>query len=125
MKQRILVVDDTPISRLATVMVLSDLDIIADEAYCASDALLLLKRHNYQLVLMDHDMPGMTGSECVRVIRSRERDTESHVPVVAFTASNCVETKEECMASGMDDFFSKDISSAELVKIVSKWMRKD
>ncbi len=122
MKPRILIVDDTPMCRLNAINSLLCLDIIADEAYCAEDALKLVGRKSYDLILMDHDMPGMSGIECTREIRRRECGTGAHIAIVGFTGNENEGVRDDCLKSGMDDVLVKGAMPIELVEIVSRWL---
>lgn len=67
-------------------------------------------------------MPVMDGYLATAAIRRSEKDTLSHVPIVAMTANAMVGDRERCLASGMDDYVSKPVRRAELLAVVKKWL---
>ncbi len=75
------------------------------------------------LILMDVQMPEMNGYEATRVIRTMEHNT--HVPIIALTASNVKGEKEKCLEAGMDDFVVKPIVEESLALAFDKWLTSD
>jgi CheY-like chemotaxis protein/HPt (histidine-containing phosphotransfer) domain-containing protein len=69
----------------------------------------------FDLVLMDVQMPEMSGFEATQAIRDRERKTRRHVPIVALTAHAMQGDRERCLAAGMDEYLAKPVDGAELV----------
>jgi PAS domain S-box-containing protein len=82
------------------------------------EALALLDQQEFDLVLMDMQMPDMDGLEATRVIRERERTTGRHLPVLAMTAHAREGVRDECLAAGMDGYVSKPIRDEELWEAV-------
>lgn len=75
----------------------------------------------YDLILMDVQMPGLSGLEATRIIRERERDKGGHVPIIAMTAHAMSEDQDVCRAAGMDDYISKPFRFEELFSIIDKY----
>ena len=73
------------------------------------EALAQWRQNDFDLILMDVQMPDMTGLEATTLIR-REEAIGAHVPIIAMTASAMTEDRDRCLAAGMDDFISKPVS---------------
>lgn len=71
------------------------------------------------LILMDCHMPVMDGYCAARAIRSAERASQRHIPIVAVTAGSC---RQECTAAGMDDYIEKPYSSVDLINVLGRWV---
>lgn len=82
------------------------------------EALAALDRENFALVLMDVQMPVMSGLEATAAIRKNEESTGAHLPIVAMTASAMQGDKERCLQAGMDDYISKPVRFKELLEKV-------
>jgi CheY-like chemotaxis protein len=90
---------------------------------CATDgrqALAVLEKRGFDLVLMDVEMPNMDGLEASAAIREREKATGGHIPIIAMTAHVMKGDREKCLAAGMDGYVSKPIRPAELVDAIRK-----
>lgn len=86
-------------------------------------ALELLEKMNFDLILMDVQMPEMDGLEATRTFRDREKTVGGHVPIIAMTAYAMKGDKERCLESGMDGYISKPISGQELYETIEHIMR--
>jgi CheY-like chemotaxis protein len=84
-------------------------------------ALAALDRAAFDVVLMDVQMPEMDGFEATAAIRGRERETGSHLPIIAMTAHAMQGDRERCIAAGMDDYISKPLKAAELIELLEKF----
>jgi signal transduction histidine kinase/DNA-binding response OmpR family regulator len=82
------------------------------------EALEQWRQGDFDLILMDVQMPEMTGLEATKRIR-REEAIGTHVPIVAMTASAMSEDRDHCLAAGMDDFISKPVSSKVIEEIIA------
>ena len=82
------------------------------------EALEALARESFDLVLMDVQMPEMDGLEATRAIRSQENETGRHLPIVAMTAHAMKGDRERCLEAGMDDYLSKPVQQAELLRVL-------
>jgi PAS domain S-box-containing protein len=81
-------------------------------------ALAALRRAQYDLVLMDVQMPEMDGLEATRSLRSSEAGTDRHQPVIAMTALVMQGDKERCLAAGMDGYLTKPIRPRSLDEVL-------
>lgn len=122
---RILVVDDTLINLVVAEALLNTTGIQVDTAESGEDALKLIEANEYDLVFMDHFMPGMDGVETTEKIRALQDTTKSNLPVIALTADAMAGVKEELMSKGMNDFLSKPIIVKEMYQVLRKWLPKD
>ncbi len=86
-----------------------------------SEALLAVKRGDFDLILMDVQMPLMDGFEATKHIRKNEKTTGAHIPIIALTAHTMKGDNEKCIAAGMDYFLSKPIKPEELFLLLSKF----
>lgn len=92
------------------------------EVICADNgvnALEILKRQRFDLILMDLQMPEMDGYVTTRKIRESE-GVDQHMPIVALTAAAMVGEREKCLEAGMDDYLSKPVDYAQLIKTVNQ-----
>jgi signal transduction histidine kinase/CheY-like chemotaxis protein len=83
-------------------------------------ALAALDRAPFDVALMDVQMPEMDGFEATAVIRERERETGSHLPIIAMTAHAMPGDRERCIAAGMDSYIAKPLNVAELIELLEK-----
>ena len=90
------------------------------------EAVAALSRRDYDLVLMDVQMPEMDGLQATRTIRKTEKTNQhnGHIPIIALSANAMKGDKERCLAVGMDDYLSKPIEPNELFKVLNKWLVK-
>lgn len=117
---RILVVEDHPANQYVVKSMLEALKCNAAMASSGAEALELLSREKFDLILMDCRMPGMDGIETTRRIRA---ELKQPVPIIAMTANNMPEDVERCMQSGMDDFLAKPFGRAVLHDMLCKWLK--
>ena len=75
---------------------------------------------DYDLVLMDCQMPEMDGYEATRTIRARERD--QHTPIIAITANVMEGDQQKCLDAGMDDYIAKPFKREDLVRAFERWL---
>lgn len=78
----------------------------------------------FDLVLMDCQMPAMDGFSATKAIREGEQRTGRHMTIVALTAHAIDNHRERCLAAGMDDYMSKPFTQAELGEMVQRWIRR-
>jgi CheY-like chemotaxis protein len=111
---RILLAEDNPINQRVA---LSLLERRGHSVTCASNGREVVEEFvaaSFDLVLMDVQMPEMSGFDATAAIRRHETVTGGHVPIVALTARAMKGDREECLASGMDGYLSKPIRPGEL-----------
>ena len=80
---------------------------------------------NFDLILMDMQMPEMDGIEATRLIRNWEEKNERRVPIVALTANAIKGDREKCIEGGMDDFVTKPINRDLFFEVIEKQLERD
>lgn len=120
--KHVLVVEDNATNRKVLSAQLSILGIIADVANDGQQALDMLERKRYDMVLTDVHMPRLNGYQLVEQIRKDDAYTDSHIPVIAITANALDEDKARCIEAGMDGHISKPIDINTLDAVFNKWL---
>lgn len=117
-KLNILVAEDHDVNRVLIEAILSVYDVTFSFALNGKEAVDEIKENSYDLVLMDINMPVMTGLEATQVIR---KELDCHIPIIALTANAVEGDKERFLENGMDDYLSKPIDIKALEKILKKY----
>jgi CheY-like chemotaxis protein len=117
---RVLVADDHEANRQLAATVLTKRGHRCAEATDGHEALALLERELFDIVLMDVQMPGMDGFQATAAIRDKEKSTGQHLPVIALTAHAMKGDREKCLAAGMDAYLAKPLRPRELVTLVER-----
>ena len=115
---RILVVEDDSVIRNILSMMLKRADFEVDVAEDGLIGVEMWEKGEYDLVLMDVQMPRMNGFEATSTIREKERTRGGHIPIVAITAYALEKDKEECLAAGMDAYMSKPIDFKKCIEMI-------
>jgi CheY-like chemotaxis protein/HPt (histidine-containing phosphotransfer) domain-containing protein len=118
--KKVLVVDDIPVNQKLLLLHLKRLGYEADVASNGQEALDMLAEKAYELILMDCDMPVMSGFEAASRIRSNEAYSHRRIPIIALTSYDREGDKEKCIASGMDDYITKGASQKELKDTIER-----
>ena len=119
-RARILLVEDNPVNQLVAKGMLAKLGCQVQLATQGAEALELLELDDFDLVLMDCNMPVMDGYEASRRIRQSGRWPD--LPIVALTANAMPEERERCRAAGMNDYLAKPFRREELLALVEHWV---
>lgn len=119
---RILLADDEPVNREIVLMLLEEAGQIADIAEDGAGAVALAECNDYDLILMDMQMPQLDGLEATRRIRALPRHAET--PIVAITANAFAEDRQCCLAAGMNDFLTKPVTTATLYATLLRWLAR-
>ncbi|MDR1532660.1 MAG: transporter substrate-binding domain-containing protein [Clostridiales bacterium] len=117
---RILAVDDSETNLSVLRGLLSPLRARLDSCLSGEDAIALVRQNQYDLIFMDHMMPGMDGIETTKALR--ELEGGDAVPIVALTANVITGMREIFLENGFTDFLSKPIEISKLNKIMAKWI---
>ncbi|GHT17196.1 hypothetical protein FACS1894189_2630 [Planctomycetales bacterium] len=123
--KRILLVEDVKVNILvATGMIVAQGHTL-DIAENGIQALEKLRENDYDLVLMDCQMPEMDGYHCTQEIRSGNSGVRNpKIPIIAMTAHAMSGDREKCLEAGMDDYISKPIDRKQLVDAIRQWGNK-
>jgi len=119
---RILVAEDNIINQKVAMRILDvKLGYHADAVANGTEVIDSLSRQDYDLVLMDCQMPEMDGYEATRAIRDPNSPVRNHaIPIIAMTANAMKGDREKCLAAGMDDYVAKPISPRELAEAIER-----
>jgi signal transduction histidine kinase/ActR/RegA family two-component response regulator len=124
--RRLLLVEDNFVNQRVAVYMLNKLGHRVDVAKHGREAVDMLGKIAYDLVLMDCQMPEMDGFEATRIIRDRSSAVLDHdVPVIAMTANAFPEDRARSLASGMNDFLAKPVDRSVLASMLAKWMKPE
>ncbi len=121
---RILLAEDNIINQKVAQKTLNNLGYNVDVVANGLEAVRALEIFNYDLVLMDCQMPEMDGYEATGMIRDAGSNVLNHrVPIVAMTANAMNEDRENCLRAGMDDYVSKPVKKEIITSVLDKWLR--
>lgn len=118
---RILLAEDNAMNQMLTARALQRAGYTVDSVSEGNAAVEAATAHDYDLILMDVQMPGLSGLEATRRIRSIE-GPRGRTPILALTANAGREAAEICRAAGMDDHLSKPFRRDDLVAAVRRWL---
>jgi len=118
---KVLVVEDNRVNRMVAEKMLTRLGCAVECVESGEEALRRLAEEDYDIVLMDVNMPGMDGLETTRRIREQERGLRRTV-IVAMTARAMDGDREICLEAGMDDYISKPVTVSELKRVLHRWL---
>jgi len=110
----VLLVEDNLINRRVAVSILEKSGHRISTANDGAEALNMLERQHFDIILMDMQMPVMDGLEATRLIREKEAGSTTRIPIIAMTANAMQGDRETCLEAGMDDYLAKPIKAPEL-----------
>jgi CheY-like chemotaxis protein len=88
------------------------------------EALQILEKQSFDLVLMDVQMPEMDGLKTTGFIRKKEKKLGGHIPIIAMTAHAVKGDRERCLKAGMDDYVSKPLQPEKMLETIDKTVKK-
>ena len=117
---RVLVVEDVPSQQKLLVTVLKKAGHLVSSADSGQQALEQFRRQSFDIILMDVQMPGMSGLDAMRAIRDSEKVTGAHVAIVAITAHALGGDEDRCLAAGADSYLRKPVRLVELMSLLKQ-----
>ncbi len=121
---RILIAEDNLVNQKVAIYMLEKKGHQVTGVMNGQEALAALEKGNYELVLMDVQMPVMDGFQATRAIREKEKETGEYTPIIAMTAHAMKGDREKCLEMGMDDYISKPLNSQQLEETILRVMNK-
>jgi len=119
---RVLLVEDNEINQEVAIGQLEDAEAFVDLAENGEIALRMVKDNDYDVVLMDMQMPVMDGIEATRILRAEPR--HQTLPIIAMTANAMASDREVCLEAGMNDHIAKPIDPDQLFSVLLRWIRR-
>jgi PAS domain S-box-containing protein len=121
---KVLIVDDMVINQLLVKTIIEDLGFETETAKNGKIAIDLIEKNNYNLILMDLQMPEMNGWEATEYIRNKMKLPKSATPIIALTADITEKNILKCQEIGMDAYVSKPINETDLLQNVTRLIIK-
>ena len=121
--KRVLLAEDELANQMIAEMLLTDAGLVVSIAGDGAEAVRLAERNDYDVILMDMQMPEMDGLEATRAIR--RMPNRKTVPILAMTANAFAEDRERCSAAGMNDFLTKPAVPEVMFATLLKWLGRD
>ncbi|MDA0835292.1 MAG: PAS domain S-box protein [Planctomycetota bacterium] len=118
---RILLVEDSIYNQKLAVTLLQKRGHGVTVANHGGEALQILQHHQFDVILMDVQMPEMDGHEATRRIRAREEEIGGHTPIIAMTAQAMTGDRERCISAGMDEYLAKPIRAQQLYNLLEEF----
>jgi len=119
---RLLIVDDIDINLIIAEETLLFYGAEISTASSGLMAIKMIEENDYDIVFMDHMMPGMDGVDATKIIRSLPREKTKKLPIVALTANVVGDVRDKLIESGMNDFLSKPMIQAEVERVLREWL---
>jgi PAS domain S-box-containing protein len=121
---RLLLAEDDQTIRYMLQVMLQRSNYEIDIAENGQEAVKMWESGNYDLILMDVQMPGMNGFEATAAIRGEEGSRGGHIPIIAMTAHSLKEDENRCLAAGMDAYISKPIDFKVCRHMINETLKK-
>jgi len=119
---RILLAEDNPVNQKILLRLLERHGYTVVVASNGYKALAVLEQELFDLVLMDVQMPELDGLAVATLIRQREQQTGTHMPIIAMTAHAMDGDRERCVEAGMDGYISKPFRAVELFAAIEQFI---
>jgi len=124
-KKPILIVEDLAANRELFSLQIQQFGLASQSVRNGREAIELLEADPdaFSMILMDLQMPVMDGLTTAQLIRHSELNTGRHIVIIALTANRALESREQCLQAGMDDFINKPVTLDKLNDLFSKWLK--
>jgi two-component system, sensor histidine kinase and response regulator len=123
-RSRVLLVEDNAVNQTLAVRLLEKRGYSVSVTGNGLEALAALEKEQFDIVLMDIQMPEMDGFEATAAIREKEKSSGKHVPIIAMTANALKGDQERCVAAGLDGYVSKPIRTKELFAAIEGFLER-
>ncbi len=121
MPKKVLIAEDSSVIQNLTKKILQQLNYSIDTVKNGEAVLKKMNVEDYDIILMDINMPKMDGMECTKTIRALENQTKAQVPIVAITGNAKNYTEIDFEEVGINEYLEKPINFDELVTVVKKY----
>ena len=122
---RILIVDDIALNLLIAEELMAPYNMNVDTVDNGAQAIKMIQENTYDLVFMDHMMPGKDGIDTTREVRALEGDYFATLPIIALTANAISGVREMFLKEGLNDFIAKPIETQKLHSILTQWLPQE
>jgi two-component system, sensor histidine kinase and response regulator len=119
---RVLLVEDNEVNQEVAMGQLEDAEVFVDLAENGEVALNMIRDNDYDVVLMDMQMPVMDGVEATKALRADPR--YQSLPIIAMTANAMASDRQLCLDAGMNDHIAKPIDPEQLFGVLLRWIRR-
>lgn len=116
---QILLAEDNAVNQMVVVRMLEKQGHKVVVAGNGKEALAAYDAQQFDLIVMDAQMPELDGFEAAALIREREKATSKHIPILAMTAHSMKEDRERCLSAGMDAYITKPVRAKEFREILA------
>ena len=118
-----MIVEDNPANQMFLKVILDKLNLKHKTAYNGKEAVEIYQKEDFDLILMDENMPIMNGIEATKKIRELEKETNKHIPIIAVTANALTGDKERFLEAGFDDYIPKPVDIKLLKEVMGKYLK--
>ncbi len=121
---KLLLAEDNLINQKITIRTLISAGYQVDAVMNGEQAIRALTQHNYDLILMDVQMPEIDGFAATKMIRAMS-EPKNKIPIIAITAHALIGDREKCIEAGMDEYISKPVVAREIIRMIDHFLKID
>jgi len=119
----VLLVEDNLLNQRVAQRLLEKAGVTVQTAVNGAEAIQQFESREFDLILMDCQMPILDGFEATESIRKLQIGSEHRIPIIAVTANATTQDREKCLQAGMDDFLSKPYTKDSLLRMIAQWSK--